>query len=324
MIKLTILTGTERIKTRDYEILSKRSGLATATDFAILLGALVDEVDFDKPISDDDKLWKRYLHDIKSIENRTVPYWTRKSPSCERSYNMKETDRFCGIRPVTQYSEIKKNCKNERITEDGITVVEWGVYPQQAASKEMQETLENLFNEGNLKETGKIYTTDSRIYHEYNKDFKAREHIEYEYSGKKYIRVKADTVFCGLGSTLSNGKKYKDIDYVWVEVQPIVWAIDKEKNIAITEKLIVSGIQYNNYNEEIEEFDKTNLYNFMNNYLVNDIIPKEYTQVPIITDYDINDRGIINLTIANIPLEKIKLINITSVDKKEEALYSRK
>lgn len=323
MINLTILTVTEYFE-RKYDFLKIRDSQAAATDFSLLLGEMVsDDIYKDTPISSDDIIWKRYLHDTKSIENRTGAYWTRKTPNCVGTPHLDNGDRYNGIRPVTQYSYIKNTCKNERQTEDGITIVEWGEYPQQAVSKEMQETLEKLFNEKRLNETGKTYTTDSVPFYVYDQDFTEIKHIEYEYNNKKYIRVKLN-IFCGaIGMILSNGERYNQDDIAWIEVQPIVWAIDKEKNIAITDKIIVAGIKYDD-KQSTSKFEETHIYNFMNNYLLKDITPKELYLTPELTDYSIDNNGVINLNIANIPLEKIKLINLQSQDKKEEISFSRK
>ena len=38
---------------------------------------------------------------------------------------------------------------------------------------------------------------------------------EYEYNGKRYVRVEANSCYNGNNFTLSNGEEYKDGDNVW-------------------------------------------------------------------------------------------------------------
>lgn len=149
---------------------------------------------------------------------------------------------------------------------DGILTVEYGEYPQTAASKFLQQTLEMEYQAGNIKTTGKIYTTDSRHYDEYSKDFLPQSHTEYEYNGERFVRVKVNSDFGGGEFSLSNGEKYKDDDYVWIKVEPIKWFIDEKTNQAITEKLIFAGVQFNKTRDYKGNFQKTSVKKFMDNH----------------------------------------------------------
>lgn len=128
---------------------------------------------------------------------------------------------------------------------DGILEVEYGYYPQNAVSKSMQRSLETAFQAGFLNKTGNTYTTDSRQYDEYDSAFLAQIHTEYEYNGKRYVRVKANSYYDGDKFKLSNGQEYCDGDFVWVEIQPVKWLVDEKEKLMITEKLIFAGVQFN-------------------------------------------------------------------------------
>ena len=154
---------------------------------------------------------------------------------------------------------------------DGILTVEYGEYPQNAVATNIQQTLELEYQRGNIKRTGKTYTTDSRHYNEYDKDFLAQEHIEYEYNGEKFVRVKVNSYFDGDNFELSNGEQYKDNDYVWIKVEPIKWLIDERTNQAITEKLIFAGVQFNKTRDYKGNFQNTTIKRFMDNHLARDI-----------------------------------------------------
>ena len=85
-----------------------------------------------------------------------------------------------------------------------------------------------------------------------------------EYQGKKYVRVIANTSYDGKAINLSNGQSYRDKDPVWIEVSPVKWLVDEEHDIAITENIIFSGVQ----------FDKeTEMYRYLNTYFINDLMP---------------------------------------------------
>ena len=182
------------------------------------------------------------------------------------------SDYNIGIRPIISYSKIKNNILNEIINEDGITEVEYGEYPQYAVNKELQIKLEELYQNGKLTETNKIYTTDSRKYDEYDKDFLPQDYIEYEFDDKKYVRVKANTYHIDFHPfILSNDEEYVNGNYVWVEVSKVKWLVDEENDIALSKYVLVSGIQFDNREEYTGDFENTNIYKFLNTYFIKDI-----------------------------------------------------
>lgn len=66
-----------------------------------------------------------------------------------------------------------------------------GEYPQHAANRKMQKKLYKLYNNKKLDKTAKSYMFDSREDDCFNDGFISEAYDEYEYQGKKYIRVKA-------------------------------------------------------------------------------------------------------------------------------------
>ena len=150
--------------------------------------------------------------------------------------------------------------------------MEYGYYPQKAVSKDMQERLERAFKSRSLSRTGNSYTTDSRKYDEYDEEFLPRQHQEYEYNGKRYVRVEANSNYSGNEFELSNGEKYQDGDYVWIEVSPVKWLVDEKAKIMITEKLIFAGVQFKHTRDyHTRDFDKTDIKIFMDTYLEKDL-----------------------------------------------------
>lgn len=94
--------------------------------------------------------------------------------------------------------------------------IEFGSYPQDKA-KEAQK-LERLFNAHRLTPTGKTYTGYM------NDDGSFQQNPEFEYGGKKYVRV--------ISKKYNGNSEYKDKTKapengtpMWAEVQPIKWKI---------------------------------------------------------------------------------------------------
>ena len=99
---------------------------------------------------------------------------------------------------------------------DGIMEVEYGYYPQKAVPKTMQMRLETAYQRGNIQKTQNSYTVDTVRCDDYNIRFSPQKYEEYELSGKRYVRIIANSCFDGNAFTLSNGEQYKDNDVVWI------------------------------------------------------------------------------------------------------------
>ena len=256
---------------RKLEILEKRGTIAPITDFSILLGGYVSN-DY-------------YYNNSNSLEDRSSWYWTSSDDKDNDArvvrydgygYDCNVRIRTGGARPALPYSSIRNISSNGVRGRDGILEVEYGEYPQKVASKRLQDELERAYNYGSssIRKTGKTYTTDSRKYDEYDEKFSAQIIEEYSFDdGKKYVRVKANSDFDGSEFTLSNGERYKDGDYVWVEVQPIKWLIDEKSDIALSERLLFAGVQFKHERNYKGDFRTTDIKEFMDRYFSKDITP---------------------------------------------------
>ena len=264
MSNFTFLTEEQCFGADKLYILKKRGTKAAISDFSILLGGAVTNYE--------------HIEGDSSLEGRTGYYWTKTSYNndarvvyCDGiSYYNYVRSRGGGVRPVLPFSLISLISSNEVRGNENVFEVEFGEYPKSVVSKEVGNILEKLYNSNSLSKTGKSYTTDSRNYDEYDKKFEAQSHIEYEYNGRKYVRVKAR--FCDNPTKLSNGEEYKYGDYVWVMVEPIKWLVDKRNDIAITKDIIVSGIQFKYKRDYQGDFNTTDIKKFMDEYLSKEII----------------------------------------------------
>ena len=269
MNNFTFLTQEQCFKNDKLDIFEKRGTKAAITDFSVLLGGWV---------------WEHAEND-SSLEGRTGCYWT-KSDDGDTNARVVEDDgsscrrnvqkRYIGARPALPFSSIGSiptNGESVKRARDGILEVEYGYYPQKAVSKDMQERLERAYRSGSISKTRNSYTTDSVAYDEYDTSFQPQTHQEYEYNGKRYVRVEANSYYDGGDFTLSNGEQYRDGDDVWVEVLPVKWLVDEKSRMMITEKLIFAGVQFNKErNYHTRDFDRTDIKTFMDKYFSRDLV----------------------------------------------------
>lgn len=254
------------------EVIKKRGTKAAITDFSILLGGWVDSSSDYFHIDSDD-----------SLAGRTGDYWTRSDDgdNYARTVNgigsrqdLGVDRRTVGVRPALPFSSIDRILTNgvSGKDKDGVKYVEYGFYPQSAVTRGLQQELERQFTSGRLTKTGNGYTTDSRKYDEYGEKFKAQRHEEYEYKGKRYIRVKANSCFDGGDFKLSNGESYSDGDQVWVEVEPIKWLVSERDKLMLAEKIIFAGVQFKHERDyHTEDFWKTDIKKFIDDCWTRDI-----------------------------------------------------
>ena len=269
MSDFTFLTEEQYFGDDKLDILEKRGTKAAITDFSILLGAYVSDYHIDND---------------SSLEGRTGYYWTKSDDGDNdarvvfvdgSSSGYDVASRSGGARPALSFSSISSiptNGESGKRARDGILEVEYGYYPQKAVAKDMQERLERAYKNRTISRTKNSYTTDSVAYDNYDTSFQPQAHQEYEYNGKRYVRVNANSYYDGNYFTLSNGEKYKDGDSVWLEVSPVKWIVDEKSHMMITEKLIFAGVQFNyTRNYHTRDFDKTDIKTFMDIYLSRDL-----------------------------------------------------
>ena len=285
--EFTLLTE-DQVFENKIGLIKKVSNKCAVTDFAILLGACIPGglyVDYDHSLKG--RIVWYYLSSVGGVRDCDVRVVT--------NFGDKATavagDRAGGVRPVLPLSAISdislngerlkkgifKNFFSSKVEKDSKCLeIEYGEYPQYVVSTSMESELEQAYRSGTIRKTGKTYTTDSRKWNYNSSPFKAVEHEEYEYNGKKYIRAyyRNTDIF-----TLSNGKQYKEGDNVWIEVSPLKWYVDYDARIMLCKNLVVSGIRFCNDHSYDGNFKNTEMYKFLNTYFARDIEPSTIHQM---------------------------------------------
>lgn len=252
------------------EVIKKYGVKAAITDLCILTGSYLCE-DTSYNIDED-----------SSLKGRTSWFWTRSDDKDNdvravafngyRNYNCRY-GRSGAVRPALQSSVIFSQISPNRVRGYNQTEeVEYGEYPQYAADLKIQNILEAEYYNGGTNKTGKTYTFDSVKYDDYDTGFKAITYEEYEYQGKRYIRIRANSDFGTREFTLSNGVKYRDGDYVWVKVSPVKWLIDDRTGILISKRGLVSGIRFLDTKKKYKgDFDKTEMKEYLDKHMLPDL-----------------------------------------------------
>ena len=149
---------------------------------------------------------------------------------------------------------------------DGIYGIKYGYYPQDAAPKEIQKTLEATYKNISPIE-GMEYTTDTeRRIGDEDRGFMPKHHEVYELDNRRYVRLEVNR-----NCRLSDGVTYQNGDAVWLEVAPVEWYVDMENGIMFTEKIIFSGVPFNN-DKNNRDFDSSIIKAFMDTYLSKELV----------------------------------------------------
>ena len=263
--EFTLLSDEQTFGSQQIDVIDKMGGMCAISDFAILLGAYV---------SDD-----YHVDGDRSLKGRTGWWYLSSSygDGYVRDVN-KGGDRGCtgagkrsgAVRPALPYSNISDISPNGVRGREGFLEVEYGEYPQYVVDTSLARTLESNFSAGRIKKTGKTYTTDSRKWNENSSPFRAQEHEEYEYNGKRYIRTKYINTY---SYKLSNGQTYNEGDTVWLEVSPLKWIVDERARLLVSKTCIASGLRFCNDGQYRDNFKSTEMYQYLNTYFAKDMVP---------------------------------------------------
>lgn len=263
--ELTLLSVEQIWGNSQLEVLKKYGTKIAATDLCILTRGCVRDED--------------YVDEDKSLTGRTCVAWTKTVNKYVKEIFIDGLCSCCGyindiscvIRPVLQNSTISLP---STVSDPNIIMeIEYGEYPQNAPSATMQKELEKEYKKG-MNKTGRSYTFSSSPCDDFDTLFKPITYDEYEYHGKKYIRVMAIAEYPDYESILSNGLACKDGDYFWVQVSPVKWLIDDKTGLLISKKGLVAGIGFGDvkyYDGMSYDFDKSELKKYLDTHMMHDL-----------------------------------------------------
>ena len=223
MNDLTFLTYDQVFGEHRFDIINRYGTKCAMTDFSILLGCNVSR--------------SEYTSEGIGQKNRAGCWWIKSgygnNYACVigRNFCIEHIyDRQVGARPAVAYSSIQSIATSEKENANGIIEIAYGEYPQTIVDENYSSELEKAYSNGNLKITGKHYTTDSHRYQMFFMGFKAKTHTEYEYNGSRYIRFVSNSN-C-YGRVLSDDRiVVQPGNIYWVRVEPIIWLVDKKADI---------------------------------------------------------------------------------------------
>ena len=276
----TFLTEQQIFGDSQLDILKKYGTACAITDFSILLGGQVSSDYTNEGTTGKDRIgywWAktRYMYGVRLV-------------SSPLEYDRADTHEN-GARPALPYSSISRISSNGVRNSLGIIEVEYGEYPQTIVDEGFSRELEKNYKLGTgIRKTGKTYTTDSVVDSANDDDrFKPRKHEEFEYKGRKYIRIIGYDNINGYklsdGRTIEFGKPY------WVEVEPIKWLVDERTGIALSKKIIFAGVMFHSA-RRYKNFDRTDIKHFMDKYFSKEIVSdRVYTEETQTNDQQNNE-----------------------------------
>ena len=234
------------------DVIKKRKPNAVITDYAIILGGYVSNFD-----------------DGSNLKYRIGSYFTGSYNESSvgivyddgKNYYTSLKRRDTGIRLVMPFKD-KIPSNNGIVLEkpDGVLEVEYGYYPQDTVTIKLEEELNNKFLNNNIRVTGNIHLFD------FDGNITTTE--VYEFNEKRFVFVKANFYRNRNSYKLSNEKIYKNGSYVWIEVKPIKWLIDKSSNLMIMEKILFEGVSFEDANDFINKYLKNEMFNVENVQMV--------------------------------------------------------
>ena len=282
-IKITLLSSKDLFKKENNLIISnnltnifKNIGIrSAASDLALINGSFaIDE---------------EYVDCNQRLNNRSVSYYLKNNYG---SYNLLITLEGTiswvdnniynvGIRPVLEFEDFPIEIFERLFNFNGSSYVYFGEYPQVVASN--QQLLKYLVGADKVYYTDREYRTKIEWY---SNMLSYVGYKEFEYNGEKYIKANVD-IEDFYKVTLSNGQKYKKNDTVILKVVPILWLVDIKNKRLISNNIITSGIRFTNQKRTVEDFLNTEISNYLNTYLLEDMIYQSEDYQEIYHNYKI-------------------------------------
>lgn len=255
---------------RQLDVLEKYGTRSAITDLVILTGGYCeDSCSYMAP--DDNSLKGRtgWVYTRSSDGDGDVRVVTKDGSRCHTYSYLRNG----AVRPALLSSFIFSQISPNRVRGyNGTEEVEYGEYPQYAPDSDVQRRLENEYQRGNLRQTGRDYTFDKTEYDDYSQYFQPVTYEEYDYNGKKYIRIRANSDYGSNSFKLSNGESYRNGDYVWVEVSPVKWLVDDKTQTLVSKRGLLAGIRFHTDDKSYNgDFSTTDMKEYLDKHMLRDL-----------------------------------------------------
>lgn len=183
---------------------------------------------------------------------------------------------YAGIRPVIKTrdnTDITTLFDKSIASEQGIEEVNMGYYPQFAFDKKDQDFFSNNYSYLDSNDFGYTVNTVNLANNRFIRFMELNKIPIYSFKGKKAVRVMVNSSYENTPVLLSNGIEYNNGEYVWIEVSPVTWFIDKENNELLSKRILLSGMPLEANKDSYHlYFNQTFLYQFLNNYFLKEML----------------------------------------------------
>ncbi len=272
-MELTLLSEEEVFGDKDgngkLEVLKKYGTISAVTDLVILTGGYIDDrYNYHDPEDDTLKGRAGWCYTRCSDGNGNIRGVFSDGSRC---YGLRRYLRNGAIRPVLKLSPdiFNKITANRYKGFNGTEEVLFGEYTQYVPDKNIQNFLEMQYRKHNLKKTDSTYTFDRTGSFDFEQSFEKITYNEYEYNNQKYIRIQNNSYS---KFELSNGKKYRNGNYVWIKVSPVEWLIDDKTKTLVAKRGLVSGIRFHTKDYKYNgNFYTTEMKEYLDKYMIHDL-----------------------------------------------------
>lgn len=173
-----------------------------------------------------------------------------------------------GGRPILIFEDFCNFLRNSKLKINDDETINLGYFPQDFVSVELQQELENNYQEMELSLTDRNYNYIR------NGNLNYLENIdEYEYKNKRYVRL--DNVSCTneLVTEKTFESPYSKRQAIWIEVKPVKWTILTDRML-LCDKIIFTANFENDYFSTIE---KSQICQWMNEDLREMLFQKSFS-----------------------------------------------
>ena len=289
MNDFTIPTAEEIDGKNHLDIIDVAQAKSELTDYSIILGGYLD--------SDKDHYGYYWTKTLCTDKHLACVADTNGRVNIELGCQRINGTRVVYNVPTSIEKELKRKFKTGSKT---IFKVQYGFYPQTAVSLNFGRILDKAYDIGKMKRTGNYYTFDSRKPDDGENVFLRGTNEEYIFqTGERYVRTHVNA-----NCRLASGQKCETGEYVWVCVEPVIWFLDTEKHIMLSEKLLFSGIQFAD-NPNFDAFEETRLYMYLNICFANELTQGLNDELLLINDKAIKDYQLYNLDFSKVSEEDI-------------------